>query len=207
MSPGEFMSESLDQRDYLAGFEQSSNPACILEPIRRDGQLVDLRLLRCNEAFAKLHDARNSFKGDGSLLSVGGDADYTSVLRVSSLILKNGKPRTLRLHLAGPGQWRRCTFARSESGNIVAIFTEIEEGARPGGIEAATPTIGDFFESGGIKLILRPPTVESSNAIARPAHSMAGARMSSGRRASSKYRRALRASYRPGRKLSRPRDS
>jgi PAS domain-containing protein/CRP-like cAMP-binding protein len=149
------MSKTLDKRDYLAVFEQSSNPACILEPIRRDGRLVDLRLLRHNAAFVRMYDPKKSLIGDGGLLSVGGYADCTSVLRVSRLVLKQGKPRTLRLYLAGPGQWRHCTFARSESGNIVAIFTEIEEGTRPGGIKPATPTIGDFFESGGIKLILR----------------------------------------------------
>jgi PAS domain S-box-containing protein len=149
------MSTIMDPRDLTAIFEQSANPAFVMKPIRRAGRLVDLRILGYNRAFAKLCRIEKRGLGPGSLVTEAVSQDIDSILRASEQVLKRGKPRTMKLYLAWVGQWRRCTFGHSYSGNVVAIFTEIEGRGSAKGKTEGSSLFKDFFDSGEIKLILR----------------------------------------------------
>jgi PAS domain S-box-containing protein len=150
-----YMKKKIDRRDLAAVFENSASPACVMKPILKEGRLVDLRILEFNRAFMRLCRAKKHGLVPNALVSEVISQDLDSMMRASEQVLRKGKPRTMRLYLAGVAQWRRCTFGLSDSGNVVAILTEIEDGERAKGKDGGSGLFKDFFESGGIKLILR----------------------------------------------------
>jgi PAS domain-containing protein/CRP-like cAMP-binding protein len=148
------MKKNVDHDDLTVFFDGCSCPACVMAPVRRSGQLVDLRLVGYNKAFARLAGIKRGEK-EGKLLSETAPEDFKALLRPTARALVAGKSRTAMLYIATISRWCRFTFASSESGNVIAFISVIEGEKKSRASLGSTSLFKGFFESGGIKLIIR----------------------------------------------------
>jgi len=147
--------KSLDQRDLFAVFEGSSNPVCIVRPVRRRGRIVDLRLLAYNPAFARVTKVKGRGRGEEAFISEASAEDFNAIVQLSAEALEAHRPKAMKLYLASCSRWFRCTFAPSDSGNIVVVLTREVTDAAARKTQRPASIFGTFFESGGAKMILR----------------------------------------------------